>query len=489
MVHDMVPGFTMPAFTDAHPFDISSFHDILPSMIDTHAHLDFPQFNSDRDSIIRTGFEHGLEAIINIGTDLATSRASLELAQRYENIYASVGVHPHDAKSCAPDYLAQLRRMIEEDSKSGKKIVAVGEIGLDYYRDLSPRELQIKVFREQLDLAKALNLPVVVHIREAMADSMAILRESGVKRGVLHSFPGTISEAKAATALGFYISFSGPITYPKSNRSEVAGSLPLSRIVAETDSPYLTPQAFRGKRNQPEYVRFVIEKLSEVFSPYTFDDIERITSYNARRLFNLPIEKSGKIVYKIRQSLYINLTNRCSDHCSFCFRFRNGFVSGHYLLLKSEPAASDVIAAIDKEKEFTEIVFCGLGEPTLRLKELLEITRAMKSRNYPIRLDTNGHGSLINKVDLPSLIAGLVDKVSVSLNAQDADTYLTLCQPDKGKDAYEAMLKFIRGCVANHINTEASVVDLPGVDIEACRKLAISLGATFRVRHYVPDLE
>ncbi|HBZ01460.1 MAG TPA: hypothetical protein DEO84_09100, partial [candidate division Zixibacteria bacterium] len=256
-------------------------------MIDTHAHLDFPQFDSDRDQVIRDGFEHGLEAVINIGTDLATSRASLDLARRYENIYASIGVHPHDAKNCPADYITQLRHLVEDDSKSDKKIVAIGEIGLDYYRDLSPRDIQKRIFREQLELAKSLNLPVVVHIREAMADSLAILRESGVRRGVLHSFPGNVAESRAGIDLGFFISFSGPITYPKSNRAEVAATLPLSRIVAETDSPYLTPQAFRGKRNMPEYVRFVIEKLAEVFSPYTFDDIERITSYNARRLFGL----------------------------------------------------------------------------------------------------------------------------------------------------------------------------------------------------------
>jgi TatD DNase family protein len=287
--------------------------------------------------------------------------------------------------------------------------------------------------------------------------------------------------------MGFFISFAGPITYPKSSRPEVAASLPRRRIMAETDSPYLPPQSFRGKRNKPEYVRFVIEKLAEIFSPYTFDDIERITSYNARRLFGLPMDRTGKIVYKIRRSLYINLTNRCSNKCEFCIRLHQGVVAGHYLRLKSEPSASDVLAAIDKEKDFDEAVFCGLGEPTLRLKELMQIARAMKERKIPVRLDTNGHGSLINKIDLPSKLAGLVDKVSVSLNAQDADTYIKLCKPDRGKESYEAMLKFVKGCVSNHIETVATVVDLPEVDIEACRKIAQSLGAKFHVRHYVEE--
>jgi TatD DNase family protein len=456
-------------------------------MIDTHAHLDFPQYDSDRDEVIRTGFEQGLETVVNIGVDLEASKRSTALANRYQHIYASIGVHPHDSKNVPKDYIELLRRMIDHDRKSAKKIVAIGEIGLDYYRDLSPREVQRKVFGEQLELAKSVDLPVVVHIREAMSDSLAILRDSGIKRGVLHAFPGNVAEAGTGIEMGFFISFAGPITYPKSSRPEVAASLPLTRILAETDSPYLTPQAFRGKRNKPEYVRFVIEKLAELFAPYTFDDIERISSYNARRLFGLPLDKTGKIVYKIRRSLYINLTNRCSNNCGFCIRSHRGVVAGHYLRLKNEPGTADILAAIDKEKDFDEVVFCGLGEPTLRLKELMEIAGAMKKRKIPVRLDTNGHGSLINKVDLPPILAGFMDKVSVSLNAQDADTYVRLCKPDRGKDSYEAMLKFIGGCVANHIGTAATVVDLPGVDIEACREIATSLGATFRIRHYVED--
>jgi TatD DNase family protein len=139
---------------------------------------------------------------------------------------------------------------------------------------------------------------------------------------------------------------------------------------------------------------------------------------------------------------------------------------------------------INLEKDFDEVVFCGLGEPTLRLKEMLEICRAVKKMRLPVRLDTNGRGSLINKADVPPMLKGLVDKVSVSLNAQDADTYVRICRPDMGRQAYDAILKFMRDCVALQIPTEASVVALPEVDIEACRRLAVGLGATFRVRRY-----
>jgi TatD DNase family protein len=458
-------------------------------MIDSHAHLDFPKFDVDREAVIRSDFANGIEAVVNIGTDLETSRRSIELAKQYIGIYATVGIHPHDSRQAPSGYIEQLRQLVKAATE--KRIVAIGEIGLDYYRDLSPRDIQRKVFRGQMDLARELDLPVVVHIRESMEDSLKIIEESGVRRGVLHSFPGNAAEARRAIEWGFFISFAGPITYPKSTRPEVASAIPLSRILVETDSPYLTPQSFRGQRNRPEYVRFVIEKLAEISAPYTFADIERITSFNARRLFSLPLDKAGNIVYKIRRSLYINLTNRCTCNCNFCIRqgkFK-GYVAGHYLFLKSEPAVSDILSAIGIENEFDEVVFCGLGEPTLRLRELFEIAGALKKHKMTIRLDTNGHGSLINKIDLPPKLLGLVDKVSVSLNAQNAETYIKLCKPDRGEEAYDAMLKFTKGCVANGIATEASVVDIPEIDIEACRKLAVGLGATFRIRKYSPTEE
>jgi TatD DNase family protein len=450
-------------------------------MIDSHAHLDFPQYDSDRDKVIKEGFDKGLEAVVNIGVDLETSRKSIELAEKYPGIYATVGIHPHDSGNAPRDYLEQL-----EDLASRRKVVAIGEIGLDYYRDHSPRDTQRKAFEEQLDLARKLDLPIVVHIREAIEDSFKILEKSGVSKGLLHSFPGDEMEARKAIEMGFYISFAGPLTYPKSTRVKVAASLSLSRVVVETDAPYLTPQAFRGKRNQPLYVRYVIEKLSEIFSPYTYEDVERITSHNARRLFKLPFEKIPRIVYKIRRSLYINLTNRCSCNCYFCPRSGStgGFVSGHYLFLRKEPSVKEVLEAIERESGFDEVVFCGLGEPTMRLKEMLEIAGDLKSKGYKLRLNTNGHGSLINRIDLPSKLVGMIDKVSVSLNAQDAETYLSICRPDRGKESYEAMIEFVKGCKKAGIETKVSVVDLPEIDMEACRKMASELRVDLRVRSY-----
>ncbi|UCE66583.1 MAG: YchF/TatD family DNA exonuclease [Candidatus Zixiibacteriota bacterium] len=453
-------------------------------MIDSHAHLDFSQYDLDREEVIREDFENGIEAVVNIGVDLETSRKSIELAEKYTHIYATVGIHPHDSGNAPKDYLAQLEKLA-----SHKKVVAIGEIGLDYYRDHSPRDIQRKAFEQQLELALELDMPVVIHIREAIEDSFKILEKSGVRNGVLHSFPGDEIEARKALEMGFFISFAGPITYPRSSRVDVAASLPLSRIVVETDAPYLTPQAFRGKRNRPSYVRYVIGKLAEIFEPYTFEDMERITSHNARRLFGLPFEKLPQIVYKIRHSLYINLTNRCSSNCYFCPRSgsTDGFVSGHYLFLRKEPSVKEVLEAVERESGFDEVVFCGLGEPTIRLKEMLEIAENLKIKGHKIRLNTNGHGSLINKIDLPLRLLGKVDRVSVSLNAQDADTYVEICKPDRGRESFNAMIEFVKGCKKTGIETVVSVVDLPEIDLEACRKLASDLGVNLRIRRYTED--
>jgi len=368
------------------------------------------------------------------------------------------------------------------------KVVAIGEIGLDYFRDHSPRDIQRSIFQEQLELAKELDKPIVVHLREALKDSFDILEKSGITHGVLHSFPGNVEDARKAVDLGFHISFAGPITYPKSDKPEVAASLPLKRILTETDSPYLTPQAFRGKRNKPEYVKYVIQKLADIFHPYSYDDIERITSRNIIKLFNLPLKKEPAIVYKIRGSLYINLTNRCSCNCYFCPRTGGdkGYVAGHNLFLKTEPTVDEIISEIEKHSVYDEIVFCGLGEPTLRLKELLEIAQNLRSKNKKIRLNTNGHGGLINKTDLAPKLVGLIDKVSISLNAHNAEKYIEICKPDKGEESYLAMLDFAKDCVVNNIPVDMTEVDLPDIDIDRCRQIASNIGTDFKVRRYSP---
>jgi TatD DNase family protein len=252
------------------------------SLIDSHAHLDFPQFDRDRDAVIRRAQEAGLVAIVNIGTNLASSRASVALAERYDFIYATVGIHPHDAETASEDTLEELRILAHHP-----KVVAIGEIGLDYYRDYSPRPAQRQAFQDQLALASALGRPVVIHSRDAHEDVLATLQDwNGT--GVLHTYAAGPEHLDDVIAMGFFIGISGPVTFSKAERLRVvAKAVPLDRLLVETDCPYLSPEPHRGRRNEPAYVKHVAEAISQIRDESP-ERIASATTENTRLLFGLP---------------------------------------------------------------------------------------------------------------------------------------------------------------------------------------------------------
>jgi TatD DNase family protein len=256
-------------------------------LIDSHAHLDFSQFDDDRDAVIRRARDADLAAIINIGTDRASSEKSMALSARDPLMYAAVGVHPHDAATLSTAVLDRLAELAEQE-----KVVAIGEIGLDYYRNLSPRDRQREAFRRQIRLAIELGLPLVIHDRDAHAEVLAILRREGADRvgGVLHCFSGDLKMAWEGIAMGFLIAFGGPITYGGGRKQQIARQIPLNRILIETDCPFLTPAPHRGRRNEPAYVRHVAEKLAQLRG-ITFEQVATATTRNAVELFGLSIEK------------------------------------------------------------------------------------------------------------------------------------------------------------------------------------------------------
>jgi TatD DNase family protein len=250
-------------------------------LIDSHAHLDFRQFDEDRESVIQRAREVGLAAIVNIGTDLASSRATVALAEQHDFIYATVGVHPHSAKTITPAVLDELRALAGH-----RKVVAVGEIGLDYYRDLSPRPVQRQAFADQLALATDLGLPVVIHSREAHNDVIAALRGwEGI--GVMHSYSAGPGRLEEVLELGLCVGISGPVTFPKADALRaVVAAVPLERLLVETDCPYLTPEPYRGRRNQPAYVRYVVEAVARARG-VPAETVARATADNVRRLFSI----------------------------------------------------------------------------------------------------------------------------------------------------------------------------------------------------------
>jgi TatD DNase family protein len=263
-------------------------------LIDTHAHLDLPEFDQDRDDVLRRSLDDGVEAIIAVGINLPSSRSVVELAARYPNVYAAVGVHPSDAATWNPECERAIAELAQDS-----RVVAIGEIGLDYYRDRCPRDLQLAVFESQLGIAAEANLPVIVHDREAhddVVDRLARWTESSKvsgnaslmgRRGVIHCFSGDWIMATKMIDKGFLISIAGPITYPKSDRlAEVVRNLPLDSVIIETDSPFLSPQSWRGRRNEPAYVTAVAEKIAQLRG-LSIEDIGVSTTANAKRLFGL----------------------------------------------------------------------------------------------------------------------------------------------------------------------------------------------------------
>lgn len=448
-------------------------------LIDTHCHLDFKDFDVDRDDVIDRAKKAGVIGIINVASSIEGTARSIELASSHDIIYATLGVHPHDVKTVTDSVIADFRAMSKE-----KKVVAIGEVGLDYYRNISPQEEQKAAFKKFIHLALDLDLPIIIHARESSEDVLGMLKKekrSGL-RGVMHCFSGDEKFLKSCLDFGLYISFTCNLTFKNAeNLRAVAGHVPSERLLLETDAPFLAPQEFRGKRNEPAYLVNLIDEWTKILG-LSKTDIERITTHNANLLFRLnPVEKS-KIAYAIRDSLYLNITNRCTNNCNFCIRTQTQFVKGHNLMLEHEPSVKEILEAVGDSKRYKEIVFCGYGEPTMRLDVVKAVARELKSRGARIRMVTNGHGDLINSRPIAEGLAGLIDKVSVSLNAETEEKYDDICKPKFGTRSYKHVLEFIQACIAKKIETEVTCLDIPGVDIKKCETISKELGAHFRLR-------
>ena len=252
-------------------------------LFDTHAHYDDEAFDADRDQLLTALPDCGVGLVIDPGCDLTSSRRAVELAAAYPHVYAAVGIHPENCGGCSDDDLAALRPLAQQP-----KVVAIGEIGLDYYWEQNPpRELQQRVLRDQLALAQELDLPVIVHDREAHADSLAIVQEFPAVRGVFHCFSGSVEMARELLKRGWYLGFDGPVTYKNARKTvEVALECPLDRMLLETDSPYMAPVPVRGTRNDSRNVRYIAEKIAALRGLDT-DELIRLTAENGRRLFGI----------------------------------------------------------------------------------------------------------------------------------------------------------------------------------------------------------
>lgn len=251
-------------------------------LIDTHCHLDFPEFDPDRDEVIKRACGQGVNSIINVGSSILSSQRSLELSLKYQNVYSVVGIHPHEADSFDDNAQDAILKLAED-----KKTLAIGEIGLDYFKNFSQKTNQLRLFLYQISLAKKLSLPVVIHTRCAEEDTLRVLKEAMPIKAVVHCFSSGFEFLEEALRLGFFISFTGNITYKKADSlREMAKLVPLDRLMLETDAPYLSPEGFRGKRNEPMQIKLLAEFVAEIRG-LTFDEIAKKTTENALGFFGI----------------------------------------------------------------------------------------------------------------------------------------------------------------------------------------------------------
>jgi TatD DNase family protein len=450
--------------------------------IDTHAHLFYPNFEGELDEIISRAKQNGIDYILVPATDIKTAERVIELTEIYDMVYGAVGVHPHDTKNWSSSFIPKI-----ENLAKNKKIVAIGEIGLDYYYDFSPKEKQVDAFKAQIELALKLDLPVIIHNRDSDEDVMNIIRSycgSGLK-AQFHCFNGSLENAMELVGMNYMISFTGNITFKKSDElRRIVQHIPPENLLLETDSPFMTPVPHRGKRNEPSYVKYVAEQIAELHK-LRLQDVAKITSFNAFRIFGIGSNAESVFTYKLGNSLYINVTNRCNAHCVFCKRKEHPILRGYNLGLErsEEPNADVYIKEIGDPKNYSEIVFCGYGEPTIRWDIVKDISKFVKANGGKTRLNTNGHGNIINKKDITPEMKGLIDVVSISLNTFDPKQYSELVGLEISY--FDEMIDFAKKSKSYVEKVVMTIVSIDEVNIERARKITEEeIGAEFRVREF-----
>ena len=454
---------------------------------DSHAHLDSPDFDADRAAVLQRARDAGLEHIIQVGYNRETIERGMSLFANEEWISFTVGIHPHDSNDFDDELLAYVEQAAER-----ARVVAIGECGLDFFRDYAPREKQIETFRQMIRLARRLRLPLIVHSRAAEEDTLRILEEenAGDVGGVMHCYAYGVQAAARLKKMGFYIGFTCFVSYPKRNQHDTIAALKVEDMLIETDCPWIPPQHSRGKRNETAFVVEVARSIAEV-KGLSIEDVARITTRNARKLFGLDLQESTVIAYPIRKSLYVNLTNRCTADCWYCSRLTDPVVKGHNLKmhLKQEPSAQEVIASLQSIasgdlsiSSFEEVVFCGYGEPTMRLAVLLEVAEWIHEQGLKVRVNTNGHSDLWNKRSTAAEFAGKVDELSISLNAENAALYAEIVRPAWGETTFAALLEFAKQAGSYVPLVTFTIVDDGKVNIDACKQLADEQGVPLRVR-------
>jgi TatD DNase family protein len=419
-------------------------------MIDSHCHLNLRHFEDDLEGVIANAVSDGIVAFMNIGYDRQSLRETLELVERFPFVFAAAGIHPHDASALDDAFEADVRHALDHP-----RVVAVGEIGLDFYRDLTPRDVQQDVFRRMIRLAREKNKPIVIHCRDAFDEVLETLASEGTGyRGIFHAFSGSVDDANRCFELGFHVGIGGVVTYRNARLSETVAALPLERIVLETDSPYLTPHPWRGKRNEPSFVAHVARVVARA-KDLPLADVARATTENYLAAMGLSPTALPRPVYRIEDTAYIQAVS-------------------------AEPGDLDTIP----EAGIQEAVLTGLADPLHHFDHTLHLAGRARERNWRVRVNTGGLANQVAGHDITPEIADAVDEIVVVLFGATLDAHNRLAYPALNSEEWEMMRDFIRCASAAGIDTVCEFIATPGFEPEPCRKFAHDLGAKYDIRMY-----
>ena len=420
-------------------------------MIDSHCHLNLEHFEDDRDSTLARAITDGVTGFMNIGYDRASLRETLALLEQYPFMFGAAGVHPHDAGSYDAALDAEVRAALGHP-----RMVAVGEIGLDFYRDIAPREAQVDVFRKMIALSREMeHKPIVIHCRDAFNEVIeTLISEGGTYRGIFHAFSAGEAEARSIFTLGFHVGIGGVVTYRNARLVETVAALPLDRIVIETDSPYLTPHPWRGKRNEPAFVAHVLRTIARAKS-MTVAEVDRVTTENYLNAMGLGPEALPRPVYKIEDAIYIQ--------------------SAAAMLADLEGVSPDGVE---------EMVLTGVVDPLDNMEHTLALAARGRERGWHVTINTSGFANQTAGRDVTKEFAGLVDEINVTLFGVNPKQHDELAYPSVGDEGWEVLRDFIRCSVASGIATVCEFVATPGFEPEPCREFARALGARYDIRMY-----
>ena len=446
-------------------------------LFDTHCHLHFPEFSDDLDQVLDRALKAGIRGILVPSVDLPSSRASSGIAGE-RGLWSAAGLHPNHLEEASEDSFHGIRRLCLLPQAA-----AVGETGLDHYRDRFPRKLQLHWFQRQIGLAEALGLPLVVHSRGAEEEVLDVLPGNPSFPVILHSWNGGLETTGKALSRGFYMGFTGAVTYRRSASAGVFDAVPRELVLPETDAPFLPPEPFRGRRNEPAHTGVVARWIALRWGVPVAEACSVLWE-NSLRAFRLhPENRRTHLVYPLEDRLYVNLTGLCDSDCAFCVRKRQDGIGGYFLRHPEEPSRESLLAALKaaEPREYAEVVFCGYGEPTMRPDLLAEAADMASAAGAATRLNTNGLClDRLSPEETGNLLRRFT-RVSVSLNASGAAEYRRIC-PGGCDDGWEKLMSFIRLVGKLGISGRLTAVAGSGADIPKVRALASRLEMPFTLR-------